>query len=279
MATTTQSVAAKKKTSLYALEVRNLARRFGSRTVLNDINFKVKHGEVVVIMGGSGCGKSTLLRHLIGSLKPDAGEIFIQGQEITQLSDSEMAPVRRRFGMLFQTGALFNSLTVGENVALPILETSRVAENIADTVVKLKLELVGLTGFEHLKPAEISGGMKKRVGLARALALDPDLLFCDEPTAGLDPVMTAVIDKLILDLTRMLGISSVVVTHDMTSAFKIASRMIMLYEGRVIADGTPDEIRKNNDPVLQQFIQGLPDGPIPLRLSKDDYLKRLLEKD
>ena len=263
--------------SPYALEVRNLSRSFGSRKILQDISFQLKHGEILIIMGGSGCGKSTLLRHIIGSLKPDAGEIFIHGTEITKLNDEEMAKVRKRFGMLFQTGALFNSLTVGENVALPILESSDVAPNIAELVVKLKLELVGLTGFEHLKPAQISGGMKKRVGMARALALDPDLLFCDEPTAGLDPVMTAVIDTLTVDLTKKLGLTAVVVTHDMTSAFRIATKMIYLFEGRILASGTPEEIKNNPDPTLQQFINGYPDGPIPLKLSKDDYLKRLLQ--
>jgi phospholipid/cholesterol/gamma-HCH transport system ATP-binding protein len=263
--------------SPYALEVRNLTRSFGSRKILQDVSFQLKHGEILIIMGGSGCGKSTLLRHIIGSLKPDAGEIYIHGTEITKLNDEDLAKVRKRFGMLFQTGALFNSLTVGENVALPILESSDVAPNIAELVVKLKLELVGLTGFEHLKPAQISGGMKKRVGMARALALDPDLLFCDEPTAGLDPVMTAVIDTLTVDLTRKLGLSAVVVTHDMTSAFRIATKMIFLFEGRVLAAGTPEEIKHNPDPTLQQFINGYADGPIPLKLSKDDYLKRLMQ--
>jgi len=165
-------------------------------------------------------------------------------------------------------------------VALPITEHSEVDDNIVDLMVKFKLELVGLTGFEDLKPAEISGGMKKRVALARALALDPELLFSDEPTSGLDPVMTAVVDKLTQDLTRNLGMTAVVVTHDMTSAFRIGTRMIMLgsgpQQGKIIAEGTPQEILKNPDPMLQQFIKGEPDGPIPLRLSKGDYLKRLL---
>ena len=266
-----------KHKSPYALEVRGLNRNFGSRKILADVSFQLKHGEILAIMGGSGCGKSTLLRHIIGSLKPDSGEIYIDGTEITKLDDEQLSKVRKRFGMLFQTGALFNSMTVGENVALPILESSDVSANIAELVVKLKLELVGLTGFEHLKPAQISGGMKKRVGMARALALDPDLLFCDEPTAGLDPVMTAVIDILTVDLTRKLGMSAVVVTHDMTSAFRIATQMLVLLEGRVVAAGTPDEIKKNDNPILQQFINGYADGPIPLKLSKDDYLKRLLQ--
>jgi phospholipid/cholesterol/gamma-HCH transport system ATP-binding protein len=265
--------------SPYALEVRNLNRSFGTRKIMQDISFQLKHGEILVIMGGSGCGKSTLLRHIIGSLKPDSGEIYIHGTEITKLDDEGMSKIRKRFGMLFQTGALFNSLTVGENVALPILESSDVAPNIAELVVRLKLELVGLTGFEHLKPAQISGGMKKRVGMARALALDPDLLFCDEPTAGLDPVMTSVIDTLTVDLTKKLGLTAVVVTHDMTSAFRIATKMIYLSEGRILAAGTPDEIRNNPNPYLQQFINGHADGPIPFKLSKDNYLKSLLSPE
>lgn len=260
-----------------ALEVRNLTKRFGNRTILDHISFQLIPGETLVIMGGSGCGKSTLLRHLVGLVQPDEGDIKILGHSIAQISEDQLNLVRSKIGLLFQSGALFNSLTVGENIAMPILESSHVNPSIADLVVKMKLELVGLTGFENLKPSQLSGGMKKRVGLARALATDPQILFCDEPTAGLDPVMTAVIDTLISDLTQKLGITAVVVTHDMTSAFRIASRMIMLYQGRIIAQGTPDEIRNNPDPILKQFINGEPDGPIPLRLSKDDYLKRLLE--
>ena len=262
------------------IEVRDLVKAFGQRTILNGISFQVLRGETMVIMGGSGCGKSTLLRHLIGSMKPDAGSIRVFGEEIIGMSEREMDGIRRRFGVLFQSGALLQSLTVGENVALPIEEHSRVDDAIVDLVIKMKLELVGLTGFEDLKPAEISGGMKKRVALARALALDPELLFSDEPTSGLDPVMTAVVDKLTQDLTRKLGMTAVVVTHDMTSAFRIGTRMIMLgtgpLQGKIIAEGTPHEIMNCPDPMLQQFIKGEADGPIPLRLSKGDYLKRLL---
>jgi phospholipid/cholesterol/gamma-HCH transport system ATP-binding protein len=216
-------------------------------------------------------------------MKPDTGSIRIFGEEITGMDQREMDRIRRRFGVLFQSGALLQSLTVGENVALPIQEHSRVDDTIVDLVIKMKLELVGLTGFEDLKPAEISGGMKKRVALARALALDPELLFSDEPTSGLDPVMTAVVDKLTQDLTQKLGMTAVVVTHDMTSAFRIGTRMIMLgtgpLQGQIIAEGTPQEIMNHPDPMLQQFIKGEADGPIPLRLSKGDYLKRLLGED
>jgi len=262
------------------IEVRDLYKELGGRMVTNGVSLKVYRGDTMIIMGGSGCGKSTLLRQIIGAIKPTSGSIKIFGEEITGMSETEMGRISRRFGMLFQSGALLQSMTVGENVALPIMEHSEVDEEIAALIVKMKLELVGLTGFEDLKPAEISGGMKKRVALARALALDPELLFSDEPTSGLDPVMTAVVDQLTKDLTRKLGMTAVVVTHDMTSAFRIATKMIMLgtglMQGKIIAEGTPQEILKNPDPMLQQFIKGEADGPIPLRLSKGDYLKRLL---
>src|SRR6267142_1489717 len=262
------------------IEVSDLVRKFGERTVLDDISFNVHRGETLVIMGGSGCGKSTLLRHMIGSMKPTSGSVKIFGEEIATMKEHEIGRVRQRFGMLFQSGALLASLTVGENVALPLFQHTDKSPDEIEAIVKQKLEMVGLTGFENLKPAEISGGMKKRVGLARALALDPELLFSDEPTSGLDPVMTAVVDQLTRDLTRKMGMTAVVVTHDMTSAFRIGTRMIMLgsgkYQGKIIAEGTPQQIRANPDPMLQQFINGLADGPIPLRLSKDDYIQRLL---
>ena len=262
------------------IEVQDLVKEFQGRVVLNGISFKVYPGDTMIVMGGSGCGKSTLLRQIIGSVKPTSGSIKIFGQEITSLNEKELAKVRRRFGVLFQSGALLQSLTVGENVALPILEHSAADEAIVELMVRMKLELVGLTGFEDLKPAEISGGMKKRVALARALALDPELLFSDEPTSGLDPVMTAVVDKLTQDLTRKLGMTALVVTHDMTSAFRIGTRMIALgtgpRQGKIIAEGTPLEISNHPDPMVQQFIKGEADGPIPLRLSKGDYLKRLM---
>lgn len=262
------------------IEVDNLVRYFGDRAVLNGISFKVFPGETLIIMGGSGCGKSTLLKHLIGSLKPSSGTIRVFGQNIETLSDRELIPIRRQFGMLFQYGALLESHTVGENVALPIREHSDVSPDIIDLMVKMKLELVGLTGFEDFKPSEISGGMRKRVAMARALALDPKLLFSDEPTSGLDPVMTAVVDELTSTLTEQMGMTAVIITHDMTSAFRIGSRMIMLgtgdRQGKIVAEGTPEEIRTYPDPMLQQFIKGEADGPIPLRLSKGDYLRKLI---
>jgi phospholipid/cholesterol/gamma-HCH transport system ATP-binding protein len=262
------------------IEVTDLVRDFHGRKVLNGISFKVLKGDTMIIMGGSGCGKSTLLRHIIGAMKPTSGSVKLFGEEITGLGEKELARVRRRFGMLFQSGALLQSLTVGENVALPILEHGQLDASIVDLMVKMKLEMVGLTGFEHLKPAEISGGMKKRVGLARALALDPELLFSDEPTAGLDPIMVSVVDILTQEMTRKLGVTAVVVTHDMISAFRIGSKMIMLgtgpNQGKIIATGTPDEIRASTNGEVKQFINGEPDGPVPLRLSKGDYVERLL---
>lgn len=262
------------------IEVTDLRRKFGNREVLRGISFKVFKGDTMIIMGGSGCGKSTLLRHINGTMKPTSGSIKIFGEEITTMNEKQMAHIRRRFGMLFQSGALLASMTVGENVSLPVMEHSKVAPDIVELMVKMKLEMVGLTGFENLKPAEISGGMKKRVGLARALALDPELLFSDEPTSGLDPIMTAVVDKLTQDLTIRLGMTAVVVTHDMTSAFRIGTKMIMLgagpRQGTIIASGTPDEIRNSTNAEVQQFIRGEADGPVPLKLSKDDYINRLL---
>jgi phospholipid/cholesterol/gamma-HCH transport system ATP-binding protein len=253
------------------IEVSDLVRKFGDRAVLNNISFNVQRGETLVIMGGSGCGKSTLLRHIIGSMKPTSGSVKIFGQDITVMNEREIADIRRRFGMLFQSGALLASLTVGENVALPLVQHTENTVAEIDQIVEEKLKMVGLSGFEALKPAEISGGMKKRVGLARALALDPELLFSDEPTSGLDPIMTAVVDQLTLKLTHAEHMTAVVVTHDMTSAFRIATRMIMLGHGSIVAQGTPNEIRNSPNPEVQQFINGEADGPVPLNLSQDEH--------
>jgi len=253
------------------IEVTDLVRRFGDRAVINDISFNVQRGETLVIMGSSGCGKSTLLRHMIGSMKPTSGSVKLFGEQITTMNEREIARVRTRFGMLFQSGALLASLTVGENVALPLLQHTDKSPDEIEEIVKQKLQMVGLTGFEDLKPDEISGGMKKRVGLARALALNPELLFSDEPTSGLDPIMTAVVDQLTLKLTHGSHMTAVVVSHDMTSAFRIATRMIMLGGGGIVAQGTPDEIRTSPNPEVQQFIKGEADGPIPLNLSQEQH--------
>ncbi len=258
------------------IDVRHLRKRFGSKVVLEDVSFTVERGTVCVVMGGSGSGKSTVLRHLIGAYKPDGGEIYLDGEEITGFNARELQRVRRKFGMLFQGGALLNSLTVGENVALPMRHHTDLPEETIEIMVKLKLELVGLRDAEHLKPSEISGGMQKRVSLARALALDPKIVFYDEPSAGLDPIVSGIIDKLMTDLTDKMGITSLVVTHDMHSAFRIAHKMIMLHRGRIVAAGTPEEIQGSSDPLVHQFITGAPDGPIPLRMSQKDYQEDIL---
>ncbi|MEM9282454.1 MAG: ABC transporter ATP-binding protein [Verrucomicrobiota bacterium] len=263
------------------IEVTDLVRAFGPQTVLNGISFKIYPGDTFVIMGGSGCGKSTLLRHLIGSETPTSGSIKIFGTEIVGLSDAEHEEIRRRYGMLFQSGALLQSLTVAENVSLPLVEHTDLDPGLIDTVVKMKLEQVGLTGHGHKKPSQISGGMKKRVALARALALDPQLLFSDEPTAGLDPIMVAVVDELTLDLTKKIGCTAVVVTHDMASVFRIATRIIMLgtgdRQGKIIAQGSPEEVKESPDPIVQQFIKGEAGGATYDPTSAELYHDALLD--
>jgi len=257
------------------VKTENIMKKFDDRIVLNGINLEIYKGETFVIMGGSGCGKSTLLRHMIGSYKQDSGKVHILGKDITNLSEDEMDKVRKRIGMSFQGSALFDSMNVGENVSLPLREHTKLEESVIDIVVKMKLELVGLRGFEDLMPSQLSGGMKKRVGLARAIVMDPEIVFYDEPTAGLDPIVVGVIDKLMMDLSQKLSITSIVVTHDMGSVFRIADRIAMLYEGKVIEVGTKEEIRNSKNEFVQQFINGNPDGPIKFFQQKDDYLEQL----
>jgi len=258
------------------IKVENVSKKYGDRQILNNVNLEINKGETVVIMGGSGCGKSTLLRHMMGSIKPDSGRIFVLGKDITRLDEHQMDEIRKRSGMSFQYSALFDSMTVKENVSLSLKEHTKLEDSVIDIVVKMKLELVGLRGFEDLLPSQLSGGMRKRVGLARAIAMDPEIIFYDEPTAGLDPVVAGVIDKLILDLSKKLSITSVVVTHDMASVFRIADRIVMLYGGEVIAHGTPEEIKTSKNGIVQQFIAGSPDGPISFFQKGDDYLESLI---
>ncbi len=259
------------------ISVKNVVKRFGDRTVLNGLNLSIPAGKITVIMGGSGCGKSTFLRHLIGLHSPSEGEIWIDGSNIVGMPEKEMNKVRRKFGMMFQGAALFNSMTLGENVALPLKEHTSLSNDIIEIIVKVKLELVGLTGFEKFMPYQISGGMKKRVALARAIALDPKIVFYDEPGAGLDPITTSMIDQLILDLSRKLKITSVVVTHEMKSAFRIADQIIVLHKGQVLETGSPADIQNSKNAYVQQFIHGEPEGAIPLKQTSDAYLKGLLE--
>jgi len=260
------------------ISVRNVVKRFGSQTVLSGVNLDVYPGETMVIMGGSGSGKSTLLRLIIGSMRPDEGTIKLFGQNICGASAEELDEIRKRFGILFQSGALFNAMSLADNVALPIREHTDLDENIIDIQVKIKLELVGLLEHAAKLPGQISGGMKKRAGLARALALDPEILFYDEPSAGLDPVTSAQIDQLIIALSKQLGVTSVVVTHEMDSAFAIADRMAMLDRGRMLRVDTRqwfDTLRHTSEDesqglskeerLIRQFLRGDADGPITER--------------
>ncbi len=273
---TTPARRKKKFTEEVVIDVKDLHVVFDGRPILSGVNLSVFRGETLVVMGGSGCGKSTLLRTIVGALEPTKGSVQVLGQDIYQLGEEPLNALRKRFGILFQSGALYNSMPVGENVALPLREHTELPDDIIRIMVKMKLELVGLRDFEALMPSQISGGMKKRVGLARALALDPEIIFYDEPGAGLDPVVAGVIDKLIMDLSQKIGVTSIVVTHEMGSAFRIADRMIMLYEGRVVAEGRPEEIQTTENPLVRQFIHGEPDGPIPLRRSRINYEEDLL---
>jgi phospholipid/cholesterol/gamma-HCH transport system ATP-binding protein len=257
------------------IRAENLHKAFGDRHILNGTTLDIYRGETFVIMGGSGCGKSTFLRHLIGAIKPDAGKVSLLGTDLTTLNESEMDEVRKKIGMCFQSSALFDSMTVGENISLPLREHTKLDENVINIVVKMKLELVGLRGFEDLLPSQLSGGMKKRVGLARAIVMDPQIVFYDEPSAGLDPIVGAVIDKLIIDLSKKLSITSVVVTHDMNSVFRIADRIAMLHQGQVLEVGTPDQIKNTKNGLIRQFIAGEPDGPVSFMQKGDDYLESL----
>ncbi len=271
------------------VRLRNIAKRFDGREVLAGVNLDVLTGETMVIMGGSGSGKSTILRMMIGSFPPDEGTIEVFGLDIGRLDEIGLNEVRKKFGILFQSGALFNSMTLAENVALPLQEHTDLAPEIIEIQVKIKLELVGLREHADKFPGQISGGMKKRAGLARALSLDPRLLFYDEPSAGLDPVTSAEIDQLILDLSKKLHVTSVVVTHDMHSAFTIADRMAMLDKGRMLVvqprkyfEELKDVPREqaaaltNTDQLIRQFLRGDPEGPITARKALTNYEDDLL---
>ena len=269
------------------IEARQVTKSFGLQRVLDGINLDIYPGETMVIMGGSGCGKSTLLRHFIGLLTPDQGSVKLFGREITMMSESELNEMRKQFGILFQSGALFNSLSVGENVALLLQEHTDLDEATIEIMVKIKLELVGLRKHADKMPAQLSGGMKKRAGLARAVALDPKILFYDEPSAGLDPVTSAQINQLIIDLTRKLRVTSVVVTHEMDSAFTIADRMCMLDKGRILKtglrqdfealrDSKPEQLQNQQDKLIRQFLRGDAQGPITRRIMTSDYEDDLL---
>jgi len=258
------------------ISTQDIKKVYGSRKVLDGVNFSAERKKITYIFGASGGGKSTLLKILIGALKPDGGKVLFGDMDITGLTGRDLDPFRKKIGMLFQHGALLNSLTVGENVGLPIKEHTNLDDNIVRIMVKMKLELVGLRDFEDLLPGQLSGGMQKRVALARALALDPEVVFFDEPTSGLDPIVAAVITKLINDLNRLLGITCIVVTHAVEEAMRVADKIVILYMGKVLAEGTPQEIRASVNPVVQQFITGSPDGPISFHASSKDFREDLL---
>jgi len=257
------------------IELKDVYKKFGTRQILSGVSLKVYRGETLAIVGGSGCGKSTVLRHMTGAIRPDSGSVFMKGQNLAELDEDKLDDFRKKFGVLYQSGALFDSLSVKENVCMPLREHTKLDENIISIMVKMKLELVGLRGFEDLMPAQLSGGMKKRVGLARAIVMDPEIIFYDEPTAGLDPIVSGVIDKLILDLSKKLSITSVVVTHDMNSVFRIADRIAMLHEGKIIQVGTKEDFRNTAEPLVKQFVNGEPEGQINFFMSGDDYLNEL----
>jgi len=236
--------------------IENLVKRFGDNVVLNGVNLEIKDGQTTVVIGPSGCGKTVLLKHIIGLLKPDEGAIRINGEDITKLNFRQLSRIRKKFGMVFQSSALFDSMTVYENVGLALTMFSRWPEERIREKVQHCLSLVGLEGVENLYPAELSGGMKKRVAIARALALDPHFILYDEPTTGLDPIMADTINKLINKLKTQLGVTSVAVTHDMVSAYTIGDKIAMLHEGKILFEGTPEEIRRSTHPVVRQFIEG-----------------------
>ncbi|NMC32255.1 MAG: ABC transporter ATP-binding protein [Veillonellaceae bacterium] len=247
------------------LELKNVSMSFQDRRILDDVSLQVQRGEILVVIGPSGSGKSTLLRLMIGLLKPDSGQIWVDGREISHLDEDELNQIRRNMGMVFQYSALFDSMTVGENVAFGIRQHTKMPEEEILRVIRRTLRMVGLMGRENAMPSELSGGMKKRVSLARAIALNPTIVLYDEPTSGLDPVMSATINRLIMSTRRILGVTAVVVTHDMESAFTIADRIAMLYDEKIVAIGTPDEFRQSVNPVVQQFIAGVKTSCIPVQ--------------
>ncbi len=238
------------------IELRGVSKRFGSLAVLDDLDLQLAGGQTTVVIGESGTGKSVLLKHIVMLLRPDHGQVFFHGRRVDDQSEADLVDVRRRFGLLFQMGALFDSMTVEENVAFPIVQHhASPPPNLAEIVAQ-KLRMVGLDGLQHRRPAEISGGQKKRVALARAIALNPEVVLYDEPTTGLDPVRADVINELILKLKKELNVTGVVVTHDMTSAYKVADRIVMLHHGKIIADGDPEWFRTSKDPRVRRFVDG-----------------------
>ncbi|MGB6063411.1 MAG: ABC transporter ATP-binding protein [Desulfomonilaceae bacterium] len=244
------------------IRVENVHKSYDGQKILDGISFHIRSGSVTTIIGGSGAGKSVLIRLLIGLEEPDSGAILFDGKNIVGMKTVELNKIRRRFGVLFQDAALFDSLTVKENVAFPVREHLRLGEKEIDKIVQQKLSEVGMSGHEDKFPAELSGGMRKRIGLARALALEPDIVFFDEPTTGLDPIMQAVIFRLIISTHTVRPSTYVLVSHDIQGVLNISDEIMLLYEGKIAAKGTPQEISSSSDPLVYQFITGSPTGPI-----------------
>jgi phospholipid/cholesterol/gamma-HCH transport system ATP-binding protein len=257
-----------------AISIRNLHVAYGEREILHGVTFDVPAGETVVILGGSGSGKSTLLRTLVGLEVPTSGEIIVRGKNLQMLSAEEWRELRQHIGISFQSGALFGSMTVGENVALPLREHTRLEESTIEIMLRLKLEQVGLQGFEYYMPSQLSGGMKKRAAVARALAMDPEILFFDEPSAGLDPIIAAGIDQLILELKQAFRMTIIVVTHELASAYLIADRMVLIDKGNIVAIGTTEEMRASTQPRVRQFLDRVAEPEVSREL---DYLQMLTE--
>jgi phospholipid/cholesterol/gamma-HCH transport system ATP-binding protein len=254
------------------IEVDDLIAGFGDRTILDRIGFTVRRGEIFVILGGSGSGKTTLIKNLVGLLRPLSGSILINGVNFTAMDEDQRIALRRKMGVCFQGSALFNSMTVGDNVALPLREHTDLEDSTIEIMTKIKLELVGLGGFEDFMPAELSGGMKKRAGIARAMAMDPEIIFYDEPSAGLDPIVAAGIDELIREMQRTFNLTSIVVTHEMESVKLIADTICVLHGGRIVGIGTLDEISSSKNPYIQQFLARRPD---PEQGSDSAYVRSL----
>jgi len=246
------------------IQLIDVCKSFGNQQVLDNLNLKIEAGKTTVIIGRSGGGKSVLLKHIIGLLKPDSGQILVDGDDIAGMSEKGLNEVRKKFGMLFQEAALFDSMTVGENVAFPLREHTRLKEAEIREIVADRLRAVGLKGIEEKLPSELSGGMRKRVGLARAIALQPQIVLFDEPTTGLDPVMAEAVNQLIMETQKEFDLTCVVISHDVGSIFKISHRIAMLYEGRIIEQGTPEEISSSRNPVMMQFLAGSIEGPIKI---------------
>jgi len=246
------------------IKLRDIHKYFGTKHVLRGVNLTIKKGESVVVIGGSGSGKSVLLKHIIGLLRPDKGTVIVDDHELPGLDEEHLNEVRKKFGMLFQSSALFDSMRVWENVGFGLIRHTRLTLSDIKEIAVQKLKMVGLVNVEDIMPSELSGGMRKRVGLARAIAMEPEILLYDEPTTGLDPIMADAINNLIVDMREKLNVTSIAITHDMKSAYKIADRIAMLYNGVIIGTGSSDEIRNTSDPVIKQFVTGSASGPIVL---------------